>query len=69
MKKSDENTLFGLFNNWLREYKYHAWPVDADVLFELKVKAEKITELSKYEKVYSIFSKSGFSNRLREKKK
>lgn len=50
----------------LGECKYHAQPVDADILFELKGKAEKITELSEYEKVYSIFSKSGFTNRLRE---
>jgi len=50
----------------LGECKYHIQPVDADVLFELKGKAEKITELSEYEKVYSIFSKSGFTNRLVE---
>ncbi len=50
----------------LGECKYHTQPVDADVLFELKGKAEKITELSEYEKVYTIFSKSGFTDRLQE---
>lgn len=50
----------------LGECKYHAQPVDADVLFELKGKAEKIAELSEYEKMFVLFSKSGFSNRLRE---
>lgn len=50
----------------LGECKYYVQPVDADVLFELRGKAEKITEISAYEKVYSIFSKSGFTNRLIE---
>jgi hypothetical protein len=31
----------------------------------LKEKAEKIPELSEYEKVYAIFSKSNFSDRLK----
>jgi len=48
------------------ECKYHINPVDANVLFELKDKAEKITELSGYEKSFCIFSKSGVTNRLRE---
>lgn len=48
------------------ECKYLNQPVDADVLFELKEKAERITEISQYEKMYAIFSKSGFTNRLKE---
>jgi len=50
----------------LGECKYLNQPVDADVLFELKDKAEKITEISQYEKKFVIFSKSGFTNRLKE---
>lgn len=37
-----------------------------DVLFELKKKAEKISELAEYQKTYALFSKSGYTNRLRE---
>jgi AAA+ ATPase superfamily predicted ATPase len=48
------------------ECKYLNQPVDADVLFELKEKAERITEISQYEKMFVIFSKSGFTNRLKE---
>lgn len=48
------------------ECKYLNQPVDADVFFELKEKATKIAEISQYEKMYAIFSKSGFTNRLRE---
>jgi hypothetical protein len=40
--------------------------VDIDVLVELKKKAEKITELSDYEKMFVLFSKSGFTDRLME---
>ena len=50
----------------LGECKYHNQSVDADVFFELKGKAEKIVELSEYEKIFILFSKSGFSDRLRE---
>ena len=50
----------------LGECKYHVQPVDADVLFELKEKTEKISEISEYKKIYAVFSKSGFTNRLRE---
>lgn len=50
----------------LGECKYHIQPVDADVLFELRGKAEKVSELQDYEKIFAVFSKSGFSNRLRE---
>lgn len=50
----------------LAECKYHTQKVDADILFGLKGKAEKITELSEYEKIYAVFSKSGFTSRLRE---
>ena len=48
------------------ECKYLNQPVDADVLFELKEKAERITEISHYDKIFAIFSKSGFTNRLKE---
>lgn len=50
----------------LGECKYHIQPVDADVLFQLKSKAEKASELQHYEKIYAVFSKSGFTERLRE---
>lgn len=50
----------------LGECKYHIQPVDADVLFELKGKTEKISELSEYEKKYVLFSKSGFTERVKE---
>lgn len=50
----------------LGECKYHTQPVDADVFFELKGKAEKIVELSEYKKTFILFSKSGFSDRLKE---
>ncbi|RCX16111.1 hypothetical protein DFR58_11293 [Anaerobacterium chartisolvens] len=50
----------------LGECKYHNQPVDADVFFELKGKAEKIIELAEYEKTFILFSKSGFSDRLKE---
>lgn len=49
----------------LGECKYHTQPVDADVLFELKGKADKVFELQDYEKIYAVFSKSGFTNRLK----
>ncbi|MDI6880337.1 MAG: hypothetical protein QMC95_17825 [Desulfitobacteriaceae bacterium] len=48
------------------ECKYHAQPVDANVLYELRKKAEKISELTEYQKTYALFSKSGFTDRLRE---
>ncbi len=51
------------------ECKYVNQPVDLDVLFGLKEKAEKITEISQYEKMFVIFSKSGFTNRLKEASK
>jgi AAA+ ATPase superfamily predicted ATPase len=50
----------------LGECKYLNQPVEADVFFKLKEKSERITEISQYEKMYAIFSKSGFTNRLKE---
>lgn len=49
---------------FLGECKYYTQPVDVDVLFDLKRKAEKIVELSGYEKLVGVFSKSGFTKRL-----
>jgi AAA+ ATPase superfamily predicted ATPase len=50
----------------LGECKYHIQPVDADVLFDLKSKSEKIVELLEYKKLYVLFSKSGFTQRLKD---
>lgn len=50
----------------LGECKYIIQPVDADVLFELKEKAERVAEIFQYQKMYAIFSKSGFTNRIKE---
>lgn len=50
----------------LGECKYLNQPVEADVFFKLKEKSERITEISQYEKMYAIFSKSGFTNRLKK---
>ena len=44
----------------LGECKYHIQPVDADVLFELKGNAAKVSELQDYEKIFAVFSKTVF---------
>jgi len=48
------------------ECKYHTQPVDVDALFQLKEKTEKVDVLAGYEKKLILFSKSGFSKRLKE---
>ncbi len=52
------------------ECKYHAKPVDAAVYFNLKEKVEKTKEINKafpgYDVLYGIFSKSGFTDRMRD---
>lgn len=52
------------------ECKYHDKPVDAAVYFSLKEKVEGSAEIHKsfpgYEVIYGIFSKSGFTERLRD---
>ncbi|MDD2401590.1 MAG: ATP-binding protein [Clostridia bacterium] len=48
----------------LGECKYHVQPVDAETFFSLKKKAVGISELGRYKKIYMVFSKSGFTNRL-----
>lgn len=50
----------------LGECKYKKQPVDTDVLFNLKEKGEKITGIEDYKKVYALFSKSGFTERIKE---
>jgi uncharacterized protein len=50
------------------ECKYHAKPVDASVYFALKEKVDNAAEIRKafpkYEVIYGIFSKSGFTQRM-----
>ncbi|MCD8151994.1 MAG: ATP-binding protein [Clostridiales bacterium] len=52
------------------ECKYHAKPVDAAVYFDLKEKVQNAAEIRRtflgYEVVYGIFSKSGFTDRMRD---
>ena len=52
------------------ECKYHAKPIDASVYFALKEKVETATEIHKafcgYEIIYGIFSKSGFTKRMKD---
>lgn len=51
------------------ECKFHAKPVDASVYFDLREKVEGSAQISKafpgYEMIYGVFSKSGFTERLR----
>ncbi len=53
---------------FLGECKYHQKPIDADVYFDLRKKAEQSKELQKafpnYKILYGVFSKSGFKERL-----
>ena len=49
----------------LGECKYLMKPVDADVLFTLKKKGIDAPDFEGYEKEYVIFSKSGFTKRLK----
>lgn len=52
------------------ECKYHEKPVDADVYFDLKKKVETSKEIEaafpEYEVIYGIFSKSGFTMRMKD---
>ena len=52
------------------ECKYHAKHVDAPVYFALKEKVENTREIKKvfpgYDVVYGVFSKSGFTQRMRD---
>ena len=52
------------------ECKYHAKPVDAPVYFALKEKVDGAAEIRKafpgYDVIYGIFSKSGFTQRMRD---
>lgn len=52
------------------ECKYHNKPVDAPVFFSLCEKVQFSSEIQKtlngYQPVYGIFSKSGFTNRLKD---
>lgn len=50
----------------LSECKYNLRPVDIRVLISLKEKAENIIEFSGYEKTFVLFSKSGYTNKLKE---
>lgn len=50
----------------LGECKYRIQPVDANVLFDLKEKSERISEIKEYQKIYALFSKSGFTNRIND---
>ena len=50
----------------LGECKFHEQPIDAEVYFELQKKAETIEVFKDKNIVYAIFSKSGFTERLRE---
>ena len=53
---------------FLGECKYHQKPIDADVYFDLRKKAEQSKDLRKafpdYKILYGVFSKSGFKDRL-----
>lgn len=53
---------------FLGECKYHQKPIDADVYFDLRKKAEQSKELQKafpnFKILYGVFSKSGFKERL-----
>ncbi len=53
---------------FLGECKYHQKPIDADVYFDLRKKAEQSKDLPKafpnYKILYGVFSKSGFKERL-----
>lgn len=50
------------------EYKYHTKPVDAPVYFTLKEKVDNAVEIRKsfpkYNVIYGLFSKSGFTKRM-----
>lgn len=50
------------------EYKYHTKPVDAPVYFTLKEKVDNAAEIRKsfpkYNVIYGLFSKSGFTKRM-----
>ena len=52
------------------ECKYHVKPIDAPVYFDLREKVEGSTQIGKafsgYETIYGVFSKSGFTKRLRD---
>ena len=52
------------------ECKYHEKPVEADVFFDLKKKVETSKEIEaafpEYEVIYGIFSKSGFTKRMKD---
>lgn len=50
----------------LGECKYHAQPVDTSVLSALVRKSENIPELDGYARTFLLFSKSGFTERLRQ---
>lgn len=53
---------------FLGECKYHQKPIDADVYFDLRKKAEQSKDLQKafpnFKILYGVFSKSGFKERL-----
>lgn len=55
------------------ECKYHAKPVDAAVYFALKEKIERSAEIRKafpkYDVLYGVFSKSGFTQRMLDNEK
>lgn len=52
------------------ECKYHAKPVDATVYFGLKEKVQNAADIRKafpgYDVIYGIFSKSGFTDRMKD---
>ena len=50
----------------LGECKYHVQPVDTDVLSALMRKSENIPELDGYARTFLLFSKSGFTEQLRQ---